>query len=54
MAVKMTAVIIRGNERWERPMHGSEIRKNFNKICSETEKQRNSDQWLQMKGFKKV
>lgn len=51
---KITAVIIRGGERWERPILECQKNAPVWKLCSETARQFESEQWLRSQGFRKA
>jgi hypothetical protein len=50
----ITAVIITGSARYEKPLHNGYMRSPIWKICTETMKQLESEQWLAQNGFRIV
>ena len=52
--LELRAVIITGNAQYEKPLHNGYMRRPIWKICTETMKQLESEQYLTQKGFRKV
>lgn len=52
--ISLKAVIITGSARYEKELHPCQMRLPIWRLCAETMKQLESEQWILAQGFKRV